>query len=306
MKKIIFTFGFIAVLFSARAQDVLRDIKNVRNVGLESLEVVRLDPSDPSKIPTRRGIGMGHDFDGKSDGSFNFYIHRWQTNEAFNFMMTNGYSDQNNKIPVLSTLMTINKDGVIVKGNLMVQGEDLVLGSNDGRSIGSRTRQRALVHDHNDQLRINFEGDFEGGVLIEGGKDAGVVVKGKTIIENELFVGGGISDFPSISSNTLDSFSLFVSKSIRSEGIKCDLKSKWGDFVFDNSYKLQTLEEVASYIKENHHLPEIPEAKELETNGIDLVEMSRLQMIKIEELTLHLIALNKELKSVKAELAAKK
>lgn len=68
----------------------------------------------------------------------------------------------------------------------------------------------------------------------------------------------------------------------------------WGDFVFDKSYTLQPLAETEQYIKTNKHLPNIPSACEVEENGIDTGEMLRLQMIKIEELTLHLIELQKE------------
>ncbi|WP_456459765.1 hypothetical protein [Reichenbachiella sp.] len=70
------------------------------------------------------------------------------------------------------------------------------------------------------------------------------------------------------------------------------------DYVFASDYKLTTLEETASYIKENHHLPEIPSAKEMEANGMNVGEMNLLLLKKIEELTLHLI----EMKAQNMEL----
>lgn len=50
------------------------------------------------------------------------------------------------------------------------QGADFRLGTNDGRNIGVKTNQRALVHNFNndDVLVVNYEGDFEGGVRIDG------------------------------------------------------------------------------------------------------------------------------------------
>lgn len=48
-------------------------------------------------------------------------------------------------------------------------GADLKLGLDDGRNIGERTGQRALVHDDNDTLHINYDRDFEGGVSISQG-----------------------------------------------------------------------------------------------------------------------------------------
>lgn len=73
----------------------------------------------------------------------------------------------------------------------------------------------------------------------------------------------------------------------------------WADFVFDKNYKLQSLEEVEDYIKSNKHLPEIPSSKDIEENGINVSEVLKLQMQKIEELTLHLIEMKKELAKLK-------
>ncbi|WP_422360787.1 hypothetical protein [Reichenbachiella sp.] len=63
------------------------------------------------------------------------------------------------------------------------------------------------------------------------------------------------------------------------------------DYVFADDYELSTLEETASFINENHHLPEVPSAKEMEANGMNVGEMNLLLLRKVEELTLHLIDL---------------
>lgn len=59
--------------------------------------------------------------------------------------------------------------GVIVNG-----GSDFILGIYDGRTQGSKTANRALVHANvatgNDSLVINYNGDFEGGVVVQGPK----------------------------------------------------------------------------------------------------------------------------------------
>ncbi|MEQ9298574.1 MAG: hypothetical protein RIF33_08425 [Cyclobacteriaceae bacterium] len=61
------------------------------------------------------------------------------------------------------------------------------------------------------------------------------------------------------------------------------------DYVFHEDYDLLSLDEVADYIDQNSHLPEIPSAAELEESGMSLGEMNLLLLKKIEELTLHLI-----------------
>ena len=68
--------------------------------------------------------------------------------------------------------------------------------------------------------------------------------------------------------------------------------------MFGRNYKLKPLEEVENYIKQNGRLPEIPSAKEVETNGADLGELVKLQMQKIEELTLYIIEQNKRIEAL--------
>jgi hypothetical protein len=71
------------------------------------------------------------------------------------------------------------------------------------------------------------------------------------------------------------------------------------DYVFDNDYKLNSLENLEKYIKANKHLPGVPTAKEVEKNGLNIGEISRIQMEKIEELTLYIIELKKEVEALK-------
>lgn len=76
----------------------------------------------------------------------------------------------------------------------------------------------------------------------------------------------------------------------------------WPDYVFGKDYKLPSLQEVSAYIKEHQHLPNMPAAAELEKNGLDVGEMQKKMMEKIEELTLHLIRLDEENRQLKAEV----
>jgi len=72
--------------------------------------------------------------------------------------------------------------------------------------------------------------------------------------------------------------------------------------VFDKNYRLLTLKEVEEFIKENHHLPDVPSEKEVAENGIDVEEMDGILLKKIEELTLYIIEQNKEIESLKKEI----
>lgn len=68
------------------------------------------------------------------------------------------------------------------------------------------------------------------------------------------------------------------------------------DYVFHKDYKLKSLSEVAAYIKQNNHLPNVPSAKEVEEKGIGSAEMQVKLLEKIEELTLYLIEQDKTIK----------
>jgi len=65
--------------------------------------------------------------------------------------------------------------------------------------------------------------------------------------------------------------------------------SGWADYVFQPSYRLRPLTEVAAYIRANHHLPGIPSEAEVTAQGFSLGEMQSKLLAKVEELTLHAI-----------------
>ncbi|WP_343322065.1 hypothetical protein [Sphingobacterium multivorum] len=49
-------------------------------------------------------------------------------------------------------------------------------------------------------------------------------------------------------------------------------------------------------VKANKHLPEVPSAKQIQADGLDLAEMNLLLLKKVEEMTLQLIQMNNEMK----------
>ncbi len=67
------------------------------------------------------------------------------------------------------------------------------------------------------------------------------------------------------------------------------------DFVFEDNYHLKDLSEVEAFIKVNKHLPEIPSATDMEATGVNLAEMNKLLLMKVEELTLYSIEQEKAL-----------
>jgi hypothetical protein len=85
------------------------------------------------------------------------------------------------------------------------------------------------------------------------------------------------------------SFKLAVEGKVGAREFHVTTASPWPDYVFDPSYKLRPLSEVAEFIATNKHLPEIPSASEIETAGHQLGEMDALILKKVEELTLYIL-----------------
>lgn len=78
--------------------------------------------------------------------------------------------------------------------------------------------------------------------------------------------------------------------------------NNWPDYVFEPKYKLPSLQEVEAFIKANKHLPEVPSAKEVAANGLDLGENQAVLLKKIEELTLYVIEQNKKIEHLTNEV----
>ncbi|NOW94690.1 hypothetical protein [Mucilaginibacter sp. SG564] len=87
---------------------------------------------------------------------------------------------------------------------------------------------------------------------------------------------------------------LSVNGNIRAKQIKVEA-TNWPDYVFQKDYQLPTLQEVKAYIDQNQHLPEIPSQQEIAKEGLNLGEMNKLLLKKVEELTLYLIEKDQEM-----------
>lgn len=93
---------------------------------------------------------------------------------------------------------------------------------------------------------------------------------------------------------------LAVNGTIRSKEVIVEA-APWPDYVFDKKYQLRTLEELEKFIQLNKHLPDMPPAGEVEEKGLTLGDMQRRMVEKIEELTLYVIELKKEIEKKKNE-----
>ena len=106
-----------------------------------------------------------------------------------------------------------------------------------------------------------------------------------SFINNDGYLGTGTTS-PRVK---LDVNGTISAKEARIEGsvIATKLMARsnvWADYVFDENYKLKSLNELDTYIKENKHLPEVPSTNEVIENGIDIAQMNVILLKKVEEL----------------------
>jgi len=87
------------------------------------------------------------------------------------------------------------------------------------------------------------------------------------------------------------------------EELKVQLNTSWPDYVFNEGYLLPSLECLETLVRNNKHLPGIPSASDVKAQqGIELGDMQKRLLEKIEEVYLYLFQINKENKLLKAEL----
>lgn len=104
-------------------------------------------------------------------------------------------------------------------------------------------------------------------------------------------------------------YRLYVKEGILTEKVKVALSSdavQWPDYVFEEGYKLRSIQEVAQFIKAHKHLPDVPSACEVKSNGIDVSQSDAILLRKLEELTLYAIQMKKRNQQLAAEFATLK
>ncbi|HEY8937164.1 MAG TPA: hypothetical protein VIM65_18185, partial [Cyclobacteriaceae bacterium] len=96
-------------------------------------------------------------------------------------------------------------------------------------------------------------------------------------------------------------YSLAVNGKVIMEGAKIEVQTKWPDYVFEKDYPITDIPALKKYIETNGHLPNMPSAKTVEKDGIDVEEINVLLLQKIEEMSLYLIKMEERLKKLEQE-----
>ena len=110
----------------------------------------------------------------------------------------------------------------------------------------------------------------------------------------------------SIGGTFASGYKLSVDGKIICTELRVNQVADWPDYVFSKDYDLMPVARLDSFIAENGHLPNIPAASEISRSGMDVGEMQRLMMEKIEELSLYIIGQQKQIDELKAKLETPK
>lgn len=141
---------------------------------------------------------------------------------------------------------------------------------------------------------LQSDGEYNGGAVVWA------TMRGDILFAN-IPSNTDYSSSQAISENALRShinLKLGADGTLMAKEIKVTLTG-WPDYVFDKGYNLMPLTETEQYIEANGHLPNVPSAAEVETDGMSVGEMNKVLLQKVEELTLYVIELQKQIDELK-------
>lgn len=240
-----------------------------------------------------------------------------------------------------SSALTINGSNPILqlrnagvdKGYIQISNDDIKIGTN----LSNETGKFIVRTNGADRFSINNIGNAtlgssaEGGLLTTDGGYTGMVLKTAGITRLSVVAAGVNPEITGTGTgilrirNNSDGIYMYSNGKISIGGggavatgyvvsvegklIATEVTSlpfgSWPDYVFAEDYKLKPLSEVKKYIDQHKHLPGIPAAAEIEKNGVQLGDMSKRLMEKVEELTLYILQLQEQIDELKKELPAK-
>jgi hypothetical protein len=175
----------------------------------------------------------------------------------------------------------------------------------------TETGSNKLYISNSESANPLIKGDFAANNLQVNSKTTGYLAIGDFTTATSASPGTGGLPLPA-NIGQASGYRLVVQDGILCEKVKVALRATgstdWADYVFEPEYKtkMMSLENLEKYIHANKHLPNVPSTAEVQKEGLDFHQTSRMFMEKIEELTLYMIDMKKEINALKSENEALK
>lgn len=244
-----------------------------------------------------------------------------------------------------SSILTINgtepiiqlRNGDVDKGFIQLVGDYLRVGTNLSNTFGSfivRTKgQDRVIINHEGQMGLNVVPDELNTTLAVGEDENGNT--GVELVQNDtrrgMFSFNGTNTFLTSSTGSLyvyrnSNYPMILHSNgdfsmggpSKAFGYRLSVYGKviateyttlpigdWPDYVFEKNYNLKPLKEVKEFIERNKHLPNIPAATQIEKEGIQLGQMTKSLLEKVEELTLYVLQQQEQIDELKKQIQAK-
>jgi hypothetical protein len=271
---------------------------------------------------TVMGIDNNADFEAKNSSGIyeDYFWPRSHANETYLNYGTGGFNIRNDaSVSTIyltnsglvgigttspSSLLTLNT-GNRRNGILLTSGYSTTGGLSD--IVLNKSSTSGMTSGHADEwdMSLRNDGYFSGsqqntGVSLEiyapiygGGYYAPLSFASNgnlVLVSNQNATSGNVLIGETTQTNT--SYKLDVNGNIRAD--KLVVNTTGADYVFDPGYHLSPLDSLNKYIQLNHHLPDIESARQMQQQGMDVGETQKELLQKVEELTLYVIRLNKQ------------
>lgn len=261
-------------IYSESSIDLTRQGSFVNATQLESVLVVQSLTGNVG-IGTSAPLGKLHLAGGNANGAIpSFIVGGGVSSENINDLYILDSKNNNNGVGFGARVIGVNIQGQTDGSNRILQ-----------RTAWGGVTGASAIYLGTDDV---YQGQF--GILTSPqGSAAGMILTERFTVKGNGNVGIG-----TVSPDS----KLTVKGIIHAEEVKVDLNVPGPDYVFEENYPLASLETKA-YIDRHKHLPGIPSSAEMQQNGVHLLEMNMKLLQKVEELTLHIIRQNEEIKLLK-------
>jgi hypothetical protein len=172
----------------------------------------------------------------------------------------------------------------------------------DSKIYYQRFHVRAFAYGKSADITSNYTGWTAVDSTLSATATAAFLVPYQNRFSGDVYLPGSSlwdsSGHVGIGTTSPGSYQLAVEGTIGARKVQVKIGS-WADFVFKPDYQLPPLNELESYINTNQHLPGVPSEAEVQKDGIDVADMNKRILQKVEELTLYIIRLKKEIDQLK-------